>query len=111
MYNHLTPTKYRGFDRLGDMTTRKQIEANRRNSRKSTGPSTRAGKADSKMNAIKHGLLAKQIVVHQEWVNLPATFIVDRKGILRWAKIGRGWPMSERASPEEILSQLERMGE
>ena len=48
------------------MTTQKQIEANRRNSRRSTGPKTRTGKAESKMNAMKHGLLAEEIVVRDE---------------------------------------------
>ncbi len=48
------------------MTTRKQIEANRRNSRSSTGPQTRTGKAESRMNAMKHGLLAEHIVVRGE---------------------------------------------
>ncbi len=48
------------------MTTQKQIEANRRNSRRSTGPKTRTGKAESKMNAMKHGLLAEQVAVRGE---------------------------------------------
>ncbi len=48
------------------MTTQKQIEANRRNSRRSTGPRTRTGKAESKMNAMKHGLLAADLVVRDE---------------------------------------------
>ncbi len=48
------------------MTTQKQIEANRRNSRGSTGPRTRTSKAESKMNAMKHGLLAEQVVVRGE---------------------------------------------
>ncbi len=48
------------------MTTQKQIETNRRNSRRSTGPKTRTGKAASKMNAMKHGLLAEQVVVRGE---------------------------------------------
>ena len=48
------------------MTTQKQIEANRRNSRRSTGPKTRTGKAESKMNAMKHGLLAAGLVVRDE---------------------------------------------
>jgi hypothetical protein len=30
-YEFLTPTKYRDLDRIGEMITRKQIEANRRN--------------------------------------------------------------------------------
>ena len=48
------------------MTTLKQIEANRRNSGRSTGPRTRTGKAESKLNAMKHGLLAADLVVRGE---------------------------------------------
>ncbi len=48
------------------MTTQKQIETNRRNSRRSTGPKTRTGKAASKLNALKHGLLAQQVAVRGE---------------------------------------------
>ncbi len=48
------------------MTTQKQIEANRRNSCSSTGPKTRTGKAESKTNAMKHGLLAADLVVRDE---------------------------------------------
>ena len=40
------------------MATQKQIEANRRNARKSTGPKTAAGKAASAANALSHGLTA-----------------------------------------------------
>ena len=42
----------------------KQIEANRRNAQKSTGPKTPNGQAVSKMNALKHGILSKEAVVH-----------------------------------------------
>jgi len=48
------------------MATRKQIEANRRNARKSTGPVTAAGKAASSMNALKTGLHAKSLVLPTE---------------------------------------------
>src|SRR5262244_1305552 len=41
----------------------KKAEANRRNSQRSTGPKTEAGKAASRLNAVKHGLLAKEIVI------------------------------------------------
>lgn len=44
-------------------TSPQQIEANRRNAGKSTGPRTAAGKAASRLNATKHGLLAKSVVV------------------------------------------------
>jgi hypothetical protein len=38
------------------MATPRQIEANRRNAQKSTGPRTEAGRARSRLNALKHGL-------------------------------------------------------
>jgi hypothetical protein len=38
------------------MASRRQIEANRRNARKSTGPKSRAGKRRACQNAIRHGL-------------------------------------------------------
>ena len=40
-------------------TTEKQVEANRRNARASTGPKTEAGKRRSSLNATKHGLYAR----------------------------------------------------
>jgi hypothetical protein len=40
-----------------------QIEANRLNALKSTGPQTPEGKAASSMNSLKHGLLARQVIV------------------------------------------------
>ena len=48
------------------MTTQKQIEANRRNARKSTGPKTEAGKAASSANALSHGLTAAGDVLLQD---------------------------------------------
>lgn len=50
--------------------------------------------------------VAKQLVVHDEWVTVPAAFVIDKNGILKYAHVGRGWPMSERAKPEELLEQL-----
>jgi len=41
----------------------KQRLANRRNARKSTGPKSARGKARSARNALKHGLLAQDVVV------------------------------------------------
>jgi len=44
------------------MTTFKQIEANRRNSRRSTGPITDEGKLRSRRNAVRHGLTAETVI-------------------------------------------------
>ena len=43
------------------ITSVNRIEANRRNARKSTGPKSAGGKAMSRMNAFKHGLLAQEV--------------------------------------------------
>jgi len=40
-----------------------KIDANRRNSQLSTGPKTDVGKQASRMNALKHALLAKEVVI------------------------------------------------
>src|SRR4051795_11698936 len=44
------------------MTTFKQIEANRRNARRSTGPITEDGKLQSRRNAVRHGLTAETVI-------------------------------------------------
>jgi hypothetical protein len=46
--------------------TQKQNEANRRNAQKSTGPTTEAGKAKIRFNALKHGMTAKVAVLPHE---------------------------------------------
>jgi hypothetical protein len=44
------------------MTSYRQIEANRRNAFKSTGPQTEAGKRASRCNAVRHGLTAETVI-------------------------------------------------
>jgi hypothetical protein len=56
-----------------------QIQANRSNAQKSTGPRTAEGKATASHNAVKHGLLAEQVVIHGED---PAQFELYRAGML-----------------------------
>jgi len=48
------------------MATEAQIIANRHNAQKSTGPSTRQGKAAASQNSVKHGLFARQTVISSE---------------------------------------------
>ncbi len=48
------------------MTSVKQIEANRRNAQKSTGPKTNEGKEVSRLNVLKHGLLAEMLLLPDE---------------------------------------------
>ena len=62
-------------------TTQKQIEANKLNAEKSTGPITEEGKAISRYNAVKHGLLSKQILFkgddEEELLNLEKKLRVE----------------------------------
>ncbi|OPY11928.1 MAG: hypothetical protein A4E69_02536 [Syntrophus sp. PtaB.Bin138] len=48
------------------MTTDKKKESNRMNARKSTGPRSEAGKAVVSRNALKHGLLSRNLVIEEE---------------------------------------------
>jgi hypothetical protein len=43
--------------------TSKKIDSNRKNALKSTGPRSEQGKKVSRWNALKHGLLAKEVVI------------------------------------------------
>ena len=48
------------------MTSQAKIEANRRNSLKSTGPNTPEGRSKSSMNALKHGMRSKRLAFLRE---------------------------------------------
>jgi hypothetical protein len=48
------------------VTSDRQIEANRRNAKKSTGPRTAEGKAVVAQNAVRHGLLSTKLLIEGE---------------------------------------------
>ena len=57
------------------MATDKQIEANRLNAQKSTGPRTEAGKRASSLNAFKHGLTGHLLVLTDDEREAHDTFV------------------------------------
>lgn len=48
--------------------------------------------------------VARQLVVHDEWVNVPAAFVIDREGMLRRAHVGRAF--NDRATAEQLLADV-----
>jgi len=62
------------------MASAAQIQANRLNARKSTGPRTDEGKEKASHNAVKHGLLAREVVIVGED---PAQFEMYREGMIQ----------------------------
>ncbi len=76
------------------MATEAQIEANRANAQKSTGPRTPEGKAVVAQNAITHGLLARAGVIPGEQEH---EFQAHREGLLKQLRPG--------APLEEVLAE------
>ena len=68
------------------MSTKAQINANRQNAKKSTGPQTTEGKAATSQNAFKHGLFLKKAVVKGE---SQEEYELHRRGLLaEWQPAG-----------------------
>lgn len=63
------------------MTSLRQLEANRLNALRSTGPRTEAGKSRSRLNAVRHGLTAETVIPNLEdaddYKAFEATVIAD----------------------------------
>ena len=68
------------------MASQAQIDANRQNAKKSTGPKTAAGKRIVSQNALKHGLFAHEAVIHGE---SQADFELHREALsAEWRPVG-----------------------
>lgn len=50
--------------------------------------------------------VAKQLVVHNEWVNSPSVFVIDRKGVITYSYVGNSW--GDRPSAETILEEAKK---
>ena len=95
------------------MTSLRQIESNRRNAQKSTGPKTQDGKQRSSQNAIRHGLTAETVIGPLEdpadyrafeqtvTTTYDAETAVERELVLRLASLL--WRLSRETSVESGL--------
>lgn len=59
------------------MASKRQIEANRKNARRSTGPRTDAGKARASRNARRHGLSRSELEDDESLDGLAATIMMS----------------------------------
>ncbi len=53
--------------------------------------------------------VAFQMGIHTEWSNRPATFVIDKAGVIRYEK--RGTAFGDRPKPTDILKEIDTLGE
>ena len=99
------------------MTSLRQIESNRRNAQKSTGPKTQNGKSRSSRNAVRHGLTAETVIGRLEdpadyrafeqavTTAYDAETAVERELVLRLASLL--WRLRRATSVETGLLQIQ----
>jgi len=81
-----------------------QLAANRRNALQSTGPKTVAGKAIAKMNAMKHGLLAREVIVQgMSYKESPREFQAYRERF--WRELSPVGPLEEALVDEMVTNR------
>jgi peroxiredoxin len=51
--------------------------------------------------------VAFQMRIHTEWSNRPATFVIDRDGVIRYAH--RGMSFNDRPTPDAVVAELKNM--
>jgi hypothetical protein len=99
------------------MTSLRQIESNRLNALKSTGPKTESGKQRSSANAVRHGLTAETVILSHEDAddyrafelavtsNYDAETAVERELVLRLASLL--WRLRRATAIETGLFQIQ----
>jgi hypothetical protein len=65
------------------MSSLKQQEANRMNAKKSTGPTTEAGKRRSSLNAVRHGLTGQVVILPEEEMEAFNRFVIPLAASLK----------------------------
>src|SRR5882672_11202116 len=112
------------------MATIHQIDANRRNALKSTGPKTPKGKAAVSMNSLRHGLRARTVVLpgenreefnrlcddlEREWEpeSRTARFYLDQMAVSQWKltrmEVAEAGIFKETLSAKTQLPLLDRL--
>jgi hypothetical protein len=109
------------------MATYRQIQANRANAKRSTGPVTRKGKRASSRNALRHGFLSTRVVLKAESTPRftkfldalieefhPATpneqALVETMAVARW-KLVRNWGLHTSLLEKEIAKENPEAGD
>src|SRR4051794_34455438 len=84
------------------MTSFKQIEANRRNARRSTGSTSEQGKLRSRRNAVRHGLTAETVIAAledaEDYTAFEAAVIADYDALRGARALCCGWRACSGAS-------------
>jgi hypothetical protein len=103
------------------MATERQIQANRANAKRSTGPVTEKGKQASSQNALRHGQLSSSVVLKAESPTLfdqlfsslieefqprtaNETALVETMAVARW-RLMRNWTIQTALLEVEIVNQ------
>jgi hypothetical protein len=66
------------------VSSQDKISANRRNAARSTGPLTSSGKAKSRLNALRHGLAAQQVVTTADVTALANAICEEHRFPMCW---------------------------
>ncbi len=74
--------------------------------KKTAGPYTTISDAAGRACSI-YGVHQQRVVVNGEWVNAPATFIIDRKGVIRYRYVGK--TEFDRPSADAVIEAVKKV--